>query len=400
MNFKNKVKSFWDNEAVKVLAVAALSRVAVLLLSLLFYFIKEPNGSISQFIEWLNQTGDVPHYMRIATGGYHGDSYVDPVGPVGNVTAQMLVVFYPLFPMLMKVVGFVVGDLMISGMIISNICAILAAVYMYKLVRLDYSAKTASMAVVFMFLYPFSFFMSFCYTESLFIMLSLMCIYYARTGKWAACGIIGFFGALTRTQGIVLFGVAAYEWVIQTRRSINPKTFGKGIKDFFKALPLSGLFTLLIPAGYGVYLTINKVLFGDWFRFLEYQKGTPWYQTSGFIPDNLNQHLNMAADNPGLAFIIYLPQFIMFIVAFALIFVGVKYKVRTSYLLHIAAYTVASYLSTWLISGGRYMLSCLMMFVPLALLARNKIWRYGLIGLMSALNLFYFYLYIRGYAIM
>ncbi len=400
MNITGNTKSFWDKEVVRVLVAAVLSRVVVILLGILFYFIKEPDGSIAQYFEWLNTTGDVPHYIRIATGGYHGTDYVDPVGPVGDVTAQMLIVFYPLMPMLMKFVGFFVGDLMISGMLISNVCAIFAAVYMYKLVRIDYSAKTAAMAVVFMFLYPFSFFMSFCYTESLFIMLCLMCIYYARQGKWAATGVIGFLGALCRTQGIVLFGVALYEWVIQTRSRVKSKTFGKGIKDFFRSLPVSGLFTLLIPAGYGVYLTMNKILFGDWFKFLEFQQGTPWYQTSGFIPDNLNQHLSMAEEYPHLAFIIYLPQFIMFIVAFTLIFVGVKYKVRTSYLLHIAAYTVASYLSTWLISGGRYMLSCLMMFVPLALLARNKIWRYCLIVLMSALFLFYYYLYIMGYAIM
>ena len=79
---------------------------------------------------------------------------------------------------------------------------------------------------------------------------------------------------------------------------------------------------------------------------------------------------------------------------------GIRYKVRTSYLLHIAAYTMASYLSTWLISGGRYMLSCFMMFLPMALLARSKIWRAVLLALNGGLFLFMFYLYIMGHAIM
>ena len=389
MNFTGKMRKFWDNEVLKVALVVVLSRILLLLMACIFYFIREPEGTLTQLGDWLSQTGDVSHYIRIAQRGYSvGDDY------------ENLVVFYPLFPVLMKIVGYVVGNHMAAGMIISNVCAVIAGCYMYKLVRMEYSAQTSAMAVVFLFLYPYSFFMSFCYTESLFIMISLMCIYYARRGKWAACGIIGFFGALCRTQGIVLFGIAVYEWVVQTRARVEAKSFAQGVKEFFKKLPLSGLFSLLIPAGYGVYLTINKVLFGDWFKFLEFQEAAPWYQTAGFIPDNLKQHLNMAVDYPGLAYIIYIPQFIVFIVAFAMVFVGVKYKVRTSYLLHIAAYTVASYLSTWLISGGRYMLSCVMMFIPMALLARNRVWRYVLTALLGALNLFMFYLYIMGHAIM
>lgn len=116
--------------------------------------------------------------------------------------------------------------------------------------------------------------------------------------------------------------------------------------------------------------------------------------------ENLQQHMNMAIDNPGLAYIIYIPQVLVFLAAFLLIFVGVKYRVRTSYLLHIAAYTMASYMSTWLISGGRYMLSCFMMFIPMGLLARNKIWRIVLLAVSGGLYLMMFYLYIKGYAIM
>ncbi len=385
----DKTKKFWDSQVLKVVALVALSRIAVLILSYVFYLVRTPEGTIGAFIDWLSQCGDVPHYIRIAQEGY----------TVGGEWDH-LIAFYPLFPMLIKLVGFVVGDHLIAGIFISNICAILAGVYMFKLVKIDYSEKTASMAVLFMFLYPFSFFMSFCYTESLFIMLSLMCIYYTRQGKWIATGIIGFFAALTRTQGIVLFGVAAYEWVIQAREKVQAKTLGEGFKEFFKGLRWTGVFSLLIPAGYGVYLSLNKYLFGDWFKFLEFQKSAPWYQESGFIPENLMGHLGMSVDHPGLAIIMYIPQFLVFVLAFAMIFAGVKYKVRTSYLLHIAAYTVASFLSTWLISGGRYMLSCLMMFVPMAVLAKNKVWRYVITVTMTALGLIMFYLYISGFAIM
>ena len=42
-------------------------------------------------------------------------------------------------------------------------------------------------------------------------------------------------------------------------------TAAEKIKGFFKNLKPTGLALLLIPAGYGGYLALNKYLFGDWF---------------------------------------------------------------------------------------------------------------------------------------
>lgn len=388
-----KVKAkeqFWDKELIRVAVAVLCTRAAVLILSYIFYLMKEPQGTLELFGAWLKQAGDVPHYLRIAEQGYSvGDEF------------ENLIVFYPLFPMLIRGLTPVLRDGFISGMVISNISAVIGTCYFYKLVRLDYPKSVARDTVAFFLLYPFAFFMSFCYTESLFLMLCLICVYYARRGSWIVCGVTGLLAALCRTQGVVLFGVAAYEYILLHRGQTPCNTCAKvKLKMFFKNLSPRGLCLLLIPAGYGIYLGLNKYLFGDWFKFLEFQKAAPWYQEAGFFVENLQQHMNMAMDNPGLAYIIYIPQVLLFLAAFLLVFVGVKYKVRTSYLLYIAAYTMASYMSTWLISGGRYMLSCFTMFVPMGLLARNKIWRIVLLAISGGLYLMMFYLYIKGYAIM
>ncbi len=381
---------FWDRELVRVAVAVICTRAAVLLLSYIFYLMSDPQGNVLLFCDWLKQAGDVPHYLRIAEHGYSvGDEF------------ENLVVFYPLFPMLIRGLTPVLQDSFVSGMVISNICAVIGSCYFYKLVRLDYSSSVARDTVTFFLLYPFAFFMSFCYTESLFLMLCLMCVYYARRESWAACGVTGMLAALCRTQGVVLFGVAVYEYVVLHRGQTPCNKRGRiKLRAFFQNLSPRGLFLLLIPAGYGFYLGLNKYLFDDWFKFLEFQKAAPWYQEAGFFVGNLQQHMEMAVNYPGLAYIIYIPQVLLFLVAFLLVFVGVKYKVRTSYLLHIAAYTMASYMSTWLISGGRYMLSCFMMFVPMGLLAQNKIWRIVLLVLSGGLYLMMFWLYIKGYAIM
>ena len=386
---KKAQEKFGDKELVRVALAVIAPRVAVLILSYIFYLVKEPGGTLALFTDWLKQAGDVPHYLRIAGNGYSvGDEY------------ENLVVFYPLFPMLMRVLGWILRDNFVSGMVISNVSAVVGACFFYKLVRLDYPRSVARDTVTFFLLYPFAFFMSFCYTESLFLMLCLMCVYYARRSRWVICGIVGFLAALCRTQGIVMFGVAAYEYVVQALPSRSRENKKRVWQGWWKRLSPTGLCILLIPAGYGLYLSLNKYLFGDWFKFLEFQEAAPWYQKAGFFVENLQQHMDMSVQYPYLAFIIYLPQVLVFLAAFLLIFVGVKYKVRTSYLLHIAAYTMASYMSTWLISGGRYMLSCFMMFIPMGLLARGKIWRVVLLTASAGLYVAMFYLYIKGYAIM
>ena len=103
---------------------------------------------------------------------------------------------------------------------------------------------------------------------------------------------------------------------------------------------------------------------------------------------------------PQLAFIIYIPQLILFFTSFALILYGCRKGIRTSYLLHAAAYTLISYTSSWLISGPRYMLGCIFMFLPLAILAENKTIRYILYALTFSFFFIFFILYLHGYAIM
>ena len=89
-----KVKAkeqFWDKELIRVAVAVLCTRAAVLILSYIFYLMKEPQGTLELFGAWLKQAGDVPHYLRIAEQGYSvGDEF------------ENLIVFYPLFPMLIR----------------------------------------------------------------------------------------------------------------------------------------------------------------------------------------------------------------------------------------------------------------------------------------------------------
>lgn len=365
----------------RLLLAVILSRIALFLFSAVVISVHYPGQNA---LTLFSENGDIPHYIWLAEHGY-----------TNTGENQNLIVFYPLFPLLIRLFHLFVGDYFLSGVLLSNIATVAACGYFYKLIRLDYDQDTASDGVLLLLLYPFAMFLLSCYTEGVFILLSVMTAYYARRSKWIAAGILGMLAALTKNQGIILFGLAFYEYAVQAREK-GEHTW----RGFFKALSWKGAALLLIPFGLLIYLYMNYRLFGDWFKFMEFQKAAPWYNGMDFFPNNLAQHINMAKDYPGLGYIIYIPQVALFFSAVALTFYGAAKKVRTSYLLHILAFTLVSFSSSWLISGPRYMLSCVFMFVPLAVLAQNKTWRAVLLAGMSSLSMYYLLAYLFKHAIM
>jgi len=387
--FKNWLKAEDEKAVLFRLVLAVLfSRIALLLVSIVIISIHYPGKNI---ITLFSENGDIPHYLWLAENGYTA------TGDHAN-----LIVFYPLFPLVIKLFTYVFQNYFISGMIISNVSTVIACGYFYKLIRLDTDRDTASDGVLLFLLYPFSMFLLSCYTEGLFILLCMMTAYYARKGKWILCGLIGMLAALTRNQGIILFGLAVYEYIIQAReKSENTwKAFFRTLSQKEFALIPKGLALLLIPLGFFIYLYMNYHLFGDWFQFVNFQKAEPWFNGIDYFFKNLVQHITMAKDYPGLGYIIYIPQFVMFFVAMALVIYGMKKGVRTSYLLYCAVYTLVSFSSSWLISGPRYMLSCVFLAVPLAVSAKDKNWRTVLLALLCCLNAYYFLAYLFKHAIM
>ncbi len=52
--------------------------------------------------------------------------------------------------------------------------------------------------------FPMAFFFSAVYSESLFLALSVGCIWQARTGRWAWAGVLGGLAAAERNSGVML----------------------------------------------------------------------------------------------------------------------------------------------------------------------------------------------------
>lgn len=360
-----------SNVLVYIFIAAVLSRFLLLLGGILMMRIFGINNNVT---EYLATASDAEWYRRIAENGYTAS------GEYSNS-----IVFYPLFPYLMKLLYILFRNYTAAGLFISYTSFGIASVYLYKLMRIDYSKEKAADALLLLFIAPYGMFFLSAHTESLFLMLSVMSLYYIRRGNWLGASITGFFAALSKTQGVLLFVPLAYEWAVS---AVNNKKADK-----------KGLWGLMIPAGMAVYLCINKALQGDFFAFTKHQAAAPWYNSAAWVSEGLSTSYQTGINNFSLSLILYFPQIILFFAVIAGLLFGLKKKVRTSYLAFLGVYMLVTYLQGWMLSGARYVTSCIPIYVIMAA-ADNKFAKYIMYLLSGGLCLYYMFIWLQGYAIM
>ena len=129
-------------------------------------------------------------YLQIATHGYSS-----------SLASEN---FFPLYPLLVHVVTWVVRVPLLAGALISIVCMLGALSLLHDLAVLDVGPAGARTAVVLVAVYPMSLFMSAAYTESLFLLVTIGCLYAARTERWWLAGVSGALASATRSNGVLL----------------------------------------------------------------------------------------------------------------------------------------------------------------------------------------------------
>ena len=235
-----------------VLAVKAL----VLLYGVQAYVVWK-NERLASFYDWLAiwNRWDAPHYLDLARGGY----------VAGGVEARWIV-FYPLYPWLVRAAAVVLRDELLAAFFVSGVASVAAGVLLYRLARADGEAEEVARASVFYLLaFPTSDFLHIGYTESLFIALALGAFLAARARCWWAAGLLGGLAAMSRVNGLLLLPALAFEVWDEYRAG------GRRARAEW-------LWLLLVGAGFGVYLLINWWVFGEPLKFLNVQ-GEHWFKT-------------------------------------------------------------------------------------------------------------------------
>lgn len=154
------------------------------------------NLLVSPFARW-----DSAWYLAVAKWGYGPQASGLPLHPP-QAYARMN--FFPLYPLLIRALGFVLRSDLLAGVAISLGAFALALVLLHRLVRLDFAPEIADGTVILLAFWPMSFFFSAIYTESLFLALSLGSLYAARRGCWWCAGLLGALASATRIEGVLL----------------------------------------------------------------------------------------------------------------------------------------------------------------------------------------------------
>jgi hypothetical protein len=260
MKLANPIKGKISPEAKYILGLFFATRIILTIIGCFSHIILDPRLPprkydlvFSKYL-WLDIWGvwDTGWYVDIATNGYTLSSQF------AGLEHQSNYAFFPLYPMLMRFLGTIIGDYYVAGLILSNIFLLIACTFLYKLVRLDAENETALRSVKYLFLFPNAFIFSGVFTEPLFLALVLICFYYAKKGNWPAVGLNGFLVSLTRPNGFWMILPLSYEY-------LKSKNFR------VKNIRIDLLFLALLPLGFLAYGFYIYYLTGKPLALLEIQ---------------------------------------------------------------------------------------------------------------------------------
>src|SRR5437867_3271346 len=330
------------------------------------------NSDVGGFARWLTiwNRWDATHYIDLAQNGYQttGD-------------AKYWIIFYPLFPWLIRIIAVVFDNYIISALIVVAIASVAAGLLLKQLVKLDYGEDIANHAVWFLFIFPGSGALHTPFTESVFLALAIGSFLTARKDGWALAGLLGALACLTRINGLVLMPALAVEAGYQ---------YWKTRRWLWQWLWIGFI-------GFGIlgYLLLNYHVFSNPFMFMTFRRehffqvmSWPWVGTKDLV---------LAMRQSGEAGVIRGAQDLFFVVLGLAGTVWSFIKLRPSYAVWMACNWLLFASTTFILGAARFSLILFPLFILFALLSMRKVW-YATITVWSLLFLALFTgLYVEGH---
>lgn len=306
---------------------------------------------------WANFDG--VHYLRIAEEGYIHDY------------TQAL---FPLYPLLTGLLGRLINNYLISGLIISYSSLILALWLLVKLKSNFFEDSKPSFkqnsVLIYLLLFPTSFYFIGVYTESLFLLFTVTSFLAAYQKRWWLAGIAGALASSTRFTGILLLPSLLLIWWFSSASAKQSSSLQSRIK------PIAWL--LLIPTGLGAYMLYLYLQFGDPLYFINAQSHFSAHrQIDTFIlwPQVIWRYLKMLTTIPWNTSVFYTTALEFLIgIGFATLSIITWKRLGAA----LGFYTLASYLLPTLTGSfsslPRYVLVLFPAFIVLTQLAEEYRW--------------------------
>jgi hypothetical protein len=381
-----KRKQAWLN----IICWMLLSRVLLLLIGYAILIIQNgySDGLFSKIMETWHISGiDASAYLGIAENWYVAEG--DP---------RFHIVFFPFLPSLIKVVEIFTGSYLVAGFVVSIICSIVAALFAYELARMEMSRRNAMRVVKYIFIFPAAFFFLLPMTESLFLALSLMCIYFVRKKKWLIGCLCGALAAFTRSPGVLL----AVPVAVELARDLmsNYKVLDR--RAFIRRMACAFACLLTISTGLLAYLYINYDVTGNAFQYSIYQR-EHWFQKLYLFFDTARYQSEYAVrtflEGDSRSFLgLWLPNLVTIFSVLIIMYTGAK-KLNPAYTAYFIMYFAFVVGPTWLLSAPRYLIVAFPLAFAAVALTEEKSKDAVLTTISVVGSLLYLAMFVTGYPV-
>jgi hypothetical protein len=182
---------------------------------------------------------DAVYYINIVTRGYRADD--------GTTS------FHPLLCWLATPLVWLSGSPLLGLLLTVSLSSLLLLLAFERLASLDLAPDDARTSTLLLAFSPLGFILFTPYTESVFLLFAVLCLFWSRRGSWWLAGLAGGLAALSRQQGIFLALPLAWElWEASGRNWRNAL-----------AARRNWLALALVPAGLLVWMVYRAIALND-----------------------------------------------------------------------------------------------------------------------------------------
>lgn len=307
-----------------------------------------PVFSRGALLPWLNFDGK--NYLAIAEYGYEVN--------------KQLAVFFPLYPLLIRVFSFnLTFNPILVGLLISAVSTLVAVIVLYKLIQIEYSEKIATRSIALLLLFPTSFYLFAYYTEGIFLLFSVLFFWFIKKNNLFLASVFVFFATATRLVGLALIPPLIFE-AYKIHKKENKIAWS----------------VLISPLGFAFYAIFNYLKFGNPLLMITAQTSfrfgraidilSPFHIFKGAVVKIISGPLP-SYDSPFVYPVIIL-EFLFAVYSLVILYFSFR-KLPKSYFLYILFLIVLIFYSSALSSIGRYILVIFPIYVLLALTLPRKI---------------------------
>ena len=347
----------WPRLLAEVLAAFVASRLLVALVCAGCYWAQ--NGALAGFFRALAgklTPWDADHYLGIIENGYVTEG--DP---------RYHIVFLPFYPAVCRALRWITGwSPFAVAELVSNGALLGCGAAIYRLTELDDGPTVARRAMLLMMFCPMTYFYSIPYSESTFLLVTLLAVLCARKRRWIPALAFGAMAANARMLGMATAIPIFWEMLLAAR----------GVEDtgavIARRVARCVLRVLPVSLGLLAYLGVNYRLYGNPTQFLIFQREN-WSQAFGSMANTFRySFVNALTYEDHLYRLgVWWPQALLMLGLPPLLAWRRKRECPRD-VAYTLVYHYVSYAPTWLLSGPRYTSADYALYPLLARIPRSK----------------------------